>query len=161
MMGLVGLLVLVGMAGAFTINATYGGNGTFMIRDKTWGDVAEVKGNGNMEMGITAGKGVSWNGFNFSGTGGKFRMFGESGPLHSVLIYNASTIAAQMQIDDNESWVELSGSGIFEEEAYETGKNGQPEKVLSVEFEGEIVMDTTIFNEPEPPKTTDITEADK
>lgn len=155
------VMALIGSGCAFSVSGNYTGSGEFSSRCVTDGDVAETRGDGTVEMGITAGNGISWTGYNFAGTGGMYRMYGESGPLHSVLIYNASVIEAQMQIDPDQSWVELAGNGTFEEEAYEADENGRPQKVLDIGLIGAIQMDNTVYNDAKVTLTTDITEADK
>lgn len=150
------LLMVVGMAGAFTINGDYAGSGKFYLRDET-DSVVEMRGNGSMEAAVTSGNGVAWAGFNFNGQDGKFWMGDCS---RSVMIQDASAIAAQMQIDDTKSWAEVSGVGLYEEDAYEAGPNGRPENVFEVYHLGEISVNSTIYAEPNETATTDITEAD-
>jgi hypothetical protein len=161
-LGLVLILALAEVAGAFTFSGNYTGSGGFRSRIVADGDMFDTRGDdGTIEMGAMAGNGISWIGYNFYGSGGRFEMAGYSGPLHSARILAASVIEAQGQIDDEKSWIELAGNGTFSESVYEMGDRGRLDKVMEIDFTGAITMDSVIYNDTEiEVDTVEITEAD-
>lgn len=155
------ILLIIGIAGAVQISSNYAGNGSFLVCDEINDNQVRASGDGEVEMGIDVTQNATWSGIQFSGYDGKFATVGKAGPIHVMSIRNATIISAETLTQTDKSLFELDGFGLFRQSIFDLPNKGRRDKVFDLEFEGNISMNTTVFDDTEKEQlTTDITAGD-